>query len=57
MMEYNIKDFGAIPDGMTLNTSAIQHAIDTCAENGGDIACGVRRNFCMRYGYDYVYAA
>lgn len=35
MMEYNIKDFGAVPDGMTLNTSAIQHAIDTCAENGG----------------------
>lgn len=34
-MVYNIKDFGAIADGKTLNTSAIQNAIDTCYNNGG----------------------
>ena len=34
-MTYNIKDFGAIGDGKTLNTTAIQGAIDACYENGG----------------------
>ncbi len=32
---YNVCDFGAVGDGKTLNTKAIQKAIDTCAENGG----------------------
>ena len=32
---YNITDFGAIPDGITNNASAIQNAIDQCTENGG----------------------
>lgn len=32
---YNIVDFGAVPDGKTLNTQAIQKAIDTCSEKGG----------------------
>lgn len=32
---YNIQDYKAIGDGTTLNTQAIQKAIDTCAENGG----------------------
>ena len=32
---YCIKDFGAIADGKTLATRAIQAAIDSCAENGG----------------------
>ena len=32
---YNIIDFGAVPDGNTINTHAIQKAIETCVENGG----------------------
>ena len=34
-MEYNIKSFGAIADGVTLNTAAIQAAIDECSSAGG----------------------
>ncbi len=30
----NITDFGAVGDGKTLNTAAIQRAIDECADNG-----------------------
>lgn len=34
-MIFNIKDFGAVADGNTMNTKAIQKAIDTCASQGG----------------------
>jgi polygalacturonase len=35
---YNIADFGAVGDGNTLNTMAVQKAIDTCVnENGGTV--------------------
>ena len=34
-MIYNILDYGAKADGHTLNTSAIQAAIDNCAASGG----------------------
>lgn len=32
---FNIADFGAIGDGKTLNTQAVQKAIDTCSQKGG----------------------
>jgi polygalacturonase len=32
-----ITDFGAVADGQTLNTKAIQSAIDRCASNGGGV--------------------
>lgn len=34
---YNITRFGALGDGETLNTEAIQSAIDACSESGGGI--------------------
>ncbi len=43
-MNTSILDFGAISDGITLNTEAIQKAINKCAECGGGkvtVPCGV----------------
>jgi len=33
--QYNVTQYGAIGDGKTLNTAAIQKAIEDCASNGG----------------------
>ena len=33
--EFNITEFGAVGDGKTLNTKAIQQAVDACTKNGG----------------------
>lgn len=35
MKEYNVLKFGAVADGETLNTAAVQRAIDVCAAYGG----------------------
>ncbi len=38
---FDIREYGARPDGQTLNTSAIQGAIDAChAAGGGRVLCG-----------------
>ena len=38
---YDIREFGATPDGTTLNTAAIQRAIDAYHEaGGGQVYCG-----------------
>ncbi len=36
---YNILDYGAVSDGKTLNSKAIQAAIDDCHKNGGGRVC------------------
>ena len=36
-MQYNIMDYGAIPDGVTNNQPMIQQAIDACAKTGGTV--------------------
>ena len=33
--QFNVRTFGAVGDGKTKDTAAVQKALDTCAVNGG----------------------
>lgn len=62
-MCFNILDFGALADGVTINTKCIQKAIDECAEGGGgkvSVPAGYRirssrevRKRCQQNGRTY----
>ena len=36
---FDVREFGAVPDGTTLCTAALQQAIDRCAQGGGGTVC------------------
>ena len=36
-MDYDIRTYGAVPDGKTLNTKAIQAAVDACTAAGSKL--------------------
>lgn len=45
--DFNILKYGAVGDGMTLNTTAIQKAIDECHQSGGGKVIFPEGNFFL----------
>lgn len=43
MKKYQVEDFGAIADGKTLCTEAVQKAVDACSKDGGVVQFGAGR--------------
>ena len=44
---FNVVDFGAVADGVTINTESVQRAIDACAEQGGGTVLFSRGEFVL----------
>lgn len=45
----NVSDFGAVGDASTLNTKALQEAINTCTQTGGGEVIVPPRNLSYRH--------
>lgn len=50
----NVKDFGAVGDGTTDDTVAIQAAIDSCGTGGGIVYFPPGATYCVQYATDYL---
>ena len=55
---FKVSDYGAIADGATLNTKAIQKAIDACASSGGGIVTFEKGKYlsgslCLKEGVNF----
>src|ERR1041385_900705 len=44
---YNVRDFGAVGDGKTLDTAAVQAAIDACTKHRGGVVLIPAGDFCI----------
>jgi hypothetical protein len=44
---YNVLNYGAVADGKTLNSAAVQRAVDECSKNGGGVVYFPRGSFVL----------